>query len=66
MISESMASNESTLLDKDANAFEWLEITNSIGEAVNLHGWYLTGTQVRPTKGEFPDIDLEDERERIV
>lgn len=58
MISEFMASNESTHYDGDGNASDWIELHNFGTVPVNLNGWFLTDRADAPTKWKFPDIEL--------
>ncbi|MCH8044622.1 MAG: lamin tail domain-containing protein [Planctomycetes bacterium] len=60
IISEFMASNESTLRD---NAFprrfsDWIEIYNSGDEAMDLAGWHLTDRPNNLNKWTFPSVIL--------
>lgn len=42
VISEFMASNETTLADEDGDFSDWIEITNTGTGLLNIDGWYLT------------------------
>src|ERR1019366_9210827 len=42
VISEFMASNNSTLADEDGEYSDWIELYNSSTNTVNLGGWYVT------------------------
>ncbi len=53
-ISEFMADNGSTLADEDGEFPDWIEITNSGTEPVDLAGWHLTDDETKPTKWTFP------------
>src|SRR5687767_1087282 len=41
IISEFMASNQSTLADEDGEFSDWIEVHNPTESAVNLNGWAL-------------------------
>ena len=58
MISEFMASNESTHYDGDGQPSDWIELHNFGDVPVNLVGWYLTDRADAPTKWKFPDVGL--------
>jgi hypothetical protein len=66
LLSEFMAVNDSTLLDEDGDDSDWLEITNSGTEAVNLNGWYLTDDAANLAKWQFPDVTLASGEVRVV
>ena len=54
VISEFMADNDSTLLDGDGNASDWIEVHNTSASAVDLTGWYLTDDPEDLQRWEFP------------
>lgn len=54
VISEIMASNETSGLDGDGDASDWLEIFNPDAVAVDLAGWHLTDSAADPVKWTFP------------
>ena len=58
LISEFMASNESTHLDGDGHASDWIEIHNPGSATVNLTGWHLTDRADAPAKWRFPEVSL--------
>ncbi|MBN1853016.1 MAG: lamin tail domain-containing protein [Pirellulales bacterium] len=58
MISEFMASNDSTLADGDGIYSDWIEVHNPTTAAVQLDGWYLTDDSGNLDKWPFPDIVL--------
>lgn len=58
IISEFMASNESTLLDEDGNATDWIEIHNPGTQPVLLNGYHLTDDAFNLTKWALPDVSL--------
>lgn len=60
IISEIVASNESSGKDEDGDASDWLELFNPDPEPVALEGWYLTDDESEPDKWAFPaDVILE-------
>ncbi len=59
MITELLASNNSTLADEDGDYSDWLEIHNPGTSAVNLNGHYLTDDPTNLTAWQFPDVTLE-------
>ena len=42
LITEFMADNDETLLDKFGESSDWIEIYNPTTEPINLDGWHLT------------------------
>ena len=42
LITEFMASNDTTLIDGDGNYSDWIEIHNPTASPVDLGGWYLS------------------------
>ena len=58
LITEFMASNESTLLDEDGEAEDWLELFNPTGAAIDLAGWTLTDDPADPTQWALPAVTI--------
>ena len=58
VISEFMASNESTLADEDGTFSDWIEIYNPTAATVNLSGYYLTDDKADPTLWAFPATNI--------
>ncbi len=58
VISEFMASNETTVKDGHGNYEDWIEIWNPDGTAINLQGWRLTDSKSKPNKFVFPSLIL--------
>lgn len=58
IISEFMASNDSTLNDEDGDSSDWIEIHNPDATSVNLAGYRLTNSAVNPTLWTFPSTTL--------
>lgn len=54
VISEFMASNDTTIADQDGDYADWLEIYNPDASADNIGGWYLTDKASKPTKWQIP------------
>ena len=58
VISEFMASNSSTLPDEDGDFSDWIEISNTSNEPIDLGGYHLTDSNNDPQKWTFPRITL--------
>ncbi len=58
LVTEFMAVNDSTLLDGDGNASDWIEIHNTSSDEVNLTGWYLTDDATNLQLWPFPDVSI--------
>jgi len=58
LITEFMASNDSTLADEDGDFSDWIEIHNPDGAAVDLGGWFLTDNATALDKWQFPPVVL--------
>jgi hypothetical protein len=58
VISEFMASNQSSVTDEDGDRPDWIEIRNPGPDPVSLGGWFLTDTAANTSKWTFPAITL--------
>jgi hypothetical protein len=58
VISEFMASNDKTVVDKDGVYSDWIEIYNRGDAAANLDGWFLTDDSSELTKWRFPAVTV--------
>jgi CotH kinase protein/Lamin Tail Domain len=58
VISELMASNNSTITDQDGDYADWLELYNPDSTPDNLKGWYLTNKATKLTKWPIPAVTL--------
>jgi hypothetical protein len=58
VISEFMASNDSTLADATGTFRDWIEIFNAGDEALDLAGWHLTDNAGNLAKWTFPSAQL--------
>ncbi len=58
IISEFMASNQTTLADDDGDFPDWIELYNPDAAPVDLGGWNLTDSAKKKTKWTFPSITL--------
>lgn len=58
LISEFMASNNSTLADQDGESSDWVEIYNPTDATVNLEGYHLTDNAAVLAKWTLPAVDL--------
>ena len=54
IINELMASNETTIMDPQAEFDDWIELHNVTGDQVDLSGWYLSDNPDNPRKWELP------------
>ena len=54
-INEFVADNQDGLLTAAGNAADWIELSNSGSDAVNLSGWHLTDNAAMPAKWRVPD-----------
>lgn len=58
IISEFLASNISGITDEDGDDSDWIELTNTTGEAIDLVGWSLTDDPGEPNQWTFPDVSI--------
>ena len=58
IISEFLAENDTTNLDEDGEASDWIELSNRGGEAVDLEGYSLTDDPELPHKWLLPQVSL--------
>ncbi|QQL44186.1 CotH kinase family protein [Sulfuriroseicoccus oceanibius] len=58
VISEFMASNDTTIADEDGEFADWIEIYNPGPGAVDLTGWHLTDDEAVPTQWTFPAVSV--------
>ena len=58
VISEFMASNDSTILDEDGDDSDWIELHNDGANSVSINGWYLTDDDGKLTKWKIPNVTL--------
>jgi hypothetical protein len=56
LITEFMASNNSTLADGAGNYSDWIEIYNPTSQTINLAGWHLTDESQNLDKWTFPAL----------
>jgi CotH protein/chitobiase/beta-hexosaminidase-like protein/lamin tail-like protein len=54
LITEFMASNQSTLQDFSGDYPDWIEIHNPTSSPIDLAGWYLTDSSADLTRWQFP------------
>lgn len=66
VISEFMASNQTTVLDDFGEASDWVEIYNAGGSPVDLGGYYLTDNLSNLTQWRFPSTNLPPHRYLLV
>jgi CotH protein/lamin tail-like protein len=58
IISEFMASNDTTIADQDGDYADWLELYNPGPGPASLGGWYLTDKSTKLTKWQIPAVTL--------
>ncbi len=58
LITEFMASNQTTINDGDGNSSDWIEIHNFGPVPVNLGGWHLTDRADNLDKWRFPSVEI--------
>ena len=58
VLSEFMASNETSLPDEDGDFPDWIEIANMGNSPIDLAGYHLTDNQEELTRWTFPPINL--------
>jgi hypothetical protein len=58
VISEFMASNDTTVTDQDGDYADWLELYNPGPSPADLSGWYLTNKSTKLTKWQIPAVTL--------
>lgn len=58
IVTELMASNSATLAAENGLYYDYIELYNRSGEAVNLSGWYLSDDSTNTRMWRFPDVTL--------
>jgi len=58
LITEFMASNDSTILDGNGASSDWVELHNTGSNAVDLAGWYLSDDPAELAKWAFPSTNV--------
>lgn len=59
VVSELMSTNESTYADENGLYYDYIELCNRSGEAVNLDGWYLSDDADSLRKWRIPSLTLQ-------
>ena len=54
VINELMASNDTTILDPQGDADDWIELKNTSEAVIDLSGMYLSDDRAEPRKWQFP------------
>jgi hypothetical protein len=55
VLNELQASNKNTILDENGQSEDWVELTNTSDQGVDLSGWGLSDDTNRPGKWRFPE-----------
>ena len=58
IISEFMASNKTTLADKNSSFPDWIELHNTTVNPISLNGWFLTDSAGNLNQWQFPNVSL--------
>ena len=58
ILTELMSTNSATITDENGQYYDYIELYNRSGEAVNLSGWYLSDDSASVRKWRFPDVTL--------
>ncbi len=66
VINEFQSSNNSTLLDEDGDASDWIELLNRGATRVELAGWGLSDRTDNPFKWVLPEVGLDPGQRLIV
>jgi hypothetical protein len=66
VITEFMASNQSTAVDEDGAFSDWIEVHNPTAAPVSLADWYLTDDATDLKKWRFPNVTLAPGEFRLV
>lgn len=59
VISEFMPLNNDAWFNEYGDASDWIELTNTGVQSVNLYGWSLSDNPAEPGKFVFPDVHLD-------
>ncbi len=54
VVNEFMASNDTTAVDQDGDADDWIELYNNSSSSISLDGFFLSDDIEEPTKWAFP------------
>ncbi len=54
VINEFMASNDTTLLDENGDADDWVELYNTGSAAVDIGGWFMSDDLAEPNLSQIP------------
>ncbi len=66
VISEILAWNKSTIADEDGDLSDYIKLTNTGGESVNLLGYALSDNPDHPQRSLLPDVTLEGGKSLVV
>ena len=54
-ITEIVASNTRVLADENGEYYDYFELHNTTGQAIDLSGWFVSDSAVRPTRWRLPE-----------
>lgn len=58
ILSEAMNANVKSYADENGQYYDWIEVYNQSGQAVNLAGYALSTNAKNPAKWVFPDVSI--------
>jgi hypothetical protein len=59
VINEFLASNDSTITDRDGDYSDWVELYNKSEDPIDLSGYSLSDDALEPQKWTFPSVQME-------
>ncbi|MBQ7136973.1 MAG: CotH kinase family protein [Bacilli bacterium] len=66
IINEIMASNKTSIKDKNGNYYDYIELYNGYNYDINLEGYYLSDDNYETKKWSFPDITIKSKSYLVV
>lgn len=61
-----MATNTKSVSDPDGDFSDWLEITNSTNQSINIQGWFLTDDRSNLKKWRIPSLIIEPHDPKLI
>lgn len=58
VINEIMSSNSTTIMDRDGDYEDWIELYNATDSAINLSGYFLSDDLSNPFRWSFPEVNI--------